>query len=356
MMEELFKHELALREVTESGNQLVFPSQFTRERPDAPELSGRSIIFTFEGAPSNIYATLAVRLSHSRIFRKSEMWRNAAVYTASVGGTCGLHLREPREGEGELTLFFDATASEATRFQFEDYVAAHLERRSLLHSVKRRRIFSCPRCDEPVTDNQASRRLERGFKTMRCPVCDTEFPLTDREERLQSPVRSTVAEMDEAADAERQLATAGMTLKGKTAVGEYDVFISYNRKDRDAVFSIIEQLELRGIRPWVDERELRPGLPWQRALEAQISRLKAAAVFVGEGGIGPWQELEQEAFLRQFVNRSAPVIPVILPGSKETPKLPTFLESMTWVDFRVNQPEPVDRLVWGITGQRGELD
>jgi hypothetical protein len=32
--------------------------------------------------------------------------------------------------------------------------------------------------------------------------------------------------------------------------------------------------------------------------------------------------------------------------------LPTFLEGMTWVDFRVSDPDPLDQLTGGITGER----
>jgi hypothetical protein len=75
-------------------------------------------------------------------------------------------------------------------------------------------------------------------------------------------------------------------------------------------------------------------------------------VFVGQGRIGPWQDLELAAFLRQFVKRECPVIPVILPDCKEVPELPAFLEGMTWVDFRKDDPDPMEQLVWGITGER----
>ena len=134
--------------------------------------------------------------------------------------------------------------------------------------------------------------------------------------------------------------------------GEFDVFLSYNSADREAVKEIAKRLKARGILPWLDEWELRPGLPWQKALEKQIKKIKAAAVFVGTKGIGPWQEMEQAAFIQQFVKRQCPVIPVILPKSKRVPKLPIFLESMTWVDFRKEDPDPLEGLIWGITGER----
>jgi hypothetical protein len=64
--------------------------------------------------------------------------------------------------------------------------------------------------------------------------------------------------------------------------------------------------------------------------------------------------MELEAFIRQFVARRCPVIPVILPTCKTPPKLPVFLSAMTWVDFRTSTPDPLERLVWGITGERAD--
>jgi hypothetical protein len=79
-------------------------------------------------------------------------------------------------------------------------------------------------------------------------------------------------------------------------------------------------------------------------------------VFVGKKGrkkfIGPWQEMELEAFLREFVNRSCPVIPVLLSNAPKQPKLPIFLKGMTWVDFSKQDPDPLEQLIWGITGEK----
>jgi TIR domain len=130
------------------------------------------------------------------------------------------------------------------------------------------------------------------------------------------------------------------------------VFLCHNGQDKPAVKQIGEQLKLYGILPWLDEWELRPGLPWQRLLEEQISQVKAAAVFVGKDGLGPWQHQELDAFLREFVRRGCPVIPVVLSDAPQKPTLPVFLRAMTWVDFRVQNPDPMQRLLWGITGRR----
>jgi hypothetical protein len=38
------------------------------------------------------------------------------------------------------------------------------------------------------------------------------------------------------------------------------------------------------------------------------------------------------------------------------PELPIFLKAMTYVDFRVSDPDPMARLEWGITGVRPDAD
>jgi WD40 repeat protein len=110
-VQDLLRHDIALREQTGAGAQLVFPSQFTRDWPDAPNPCDQALVFRFAGPVLTAYATLAVRLAHSGLFARREMWRNAATYEATVGGVCGLFLRELGDGEGELSLFFDRPAS-----------------------------------------------------------------------------------------------------------------------------------------------------------------------------------------------------------------------------------------------------
>jgi formylglycine-generating enzyme required for sulfatase activity len=138
----------------------------------------------------------------------------------------------------------------------------------------------------------------------------------------------------------------------RTTAGEFDVFLCHNSQDKPAVRAIAEELVARGLRPWLDEWELRPGMSWQKALETQIKSIQAAAVFVGPSGMGPWQNMEQAAFLREFNKRDCPVIPVILKGCLDEPELPPFLEGMTWADFRKTQPAPIEQLIWGITAKR----
>ena len=132
----------------------------------------------------------------------------------------------------------------------------------------------------------------------------------------------------------------------------FDVFLCHNSEDKPAVREISKKLAEKNIKPWLDEDQIRPGTSWQTALGQQIESIKSAAVFVGESGLGPWQNQEIQALLSQFVKRQCPVIPTVLPSAKATPDLPWTLGNLNWVDFRVTDLDPLDRLVWGITGEK----
>lgn len=133
----------------------------------------------------------------------------------------------------------------------------------------------------------------------------------------------------------------------------FDVFLSHNSKDKPTVRELAEALVARGLRVWLDEWELVPGRPWQEALEEVIETVGAAAVLVGRDGLGPWEVPEMRSCLSEYVDRKLPVIPVLLPGTPEQPRLPLFLKQFTWVDLRDGlDAAGLDRLQWGITGRR----
>jgi hypothetical protein len=132
----------------------------------------------------------------------------------------------------------------------------------------------------------------------------------------------------------------------------FDTFLCHSFEDKALVKRIGRQLRRNGVSPWLDEWELRPGIPWQRSLEEECLRIPSAVIFIGSSGVRPWQRLEYEAFLREFVRRGCAVVPVILPNAPTIPDLPVFLKGMTWVDFRRKHPNPLRQLLWSrVTGR-----
>ena len=93
-------------------------------------------------------------------------------------------------------------------------------------------------------------------------------------------------------------------------------------------------------------------------MERALADCAACAVFIGPGGLGAWQNQEMRtAIARRVGEREGQfrVIPVLLPGMErpERGKLPTFLTTTTWVEFRrsLDDEETFRRLVCGIRGE-----
>jgi hypothetical protein len=141
-------------------------------------------------------------------------------------------------------------------------------------------------------------------------------------------------------------------VNGQGSTEIFHVFLCHNGEDKPAVREIAKKLAEKNIKPWLDEEQIRPGTSWQPVLGEQIKKINSAAVFVGNSGIGPWQDEEIQALLSQFMKRKCPVIPTVLANATKTPELPWTLENRQWVDFRVPEPDPLKQLVWGITGVR----
>lgn len=353
-LEELTRHEIVLREETEEGVQLVFPSAFRRDLPSAVEPSSDTVDFSFEGPVANIYATLIVRLSRSNRFVRKSMWQSAAQFETELGGLCTVHLVRADEGCGALRVGYSEGVAELAKFQFERFIIAHLERRATPGTIRRDRHYSCPDCRIKFSVEQVEAARQRGRTTLLCPIDETSVMIDDPYEAVGQTQEGVRREMDASADAARSIAVSSSVIRGKEETTDFDVFLCHNVADKPAVRWAAERLRERGILPWLDERELQPGLPWQAELERQIGNIRAAAVFIGPVGVGPWQNQELMAFLREFAQRGCPVIPVLLPGAT-IPTLPLFLRAMTLVDLRSQDLAEVERLIWGITGRKPEL-
>jgi len=167
--------------------------------------------------------------------------------------------------------------------------------------------------------------------------------------------------MDEEADRRKKSEEIAQTIRGKKATAEFDVFLSYKTVDRDAVEGIAKSLVSYGVLPWFDKWEIEPGARVSKELESQIQRVKSAAVFLGTTNpgttnlgttnLGDWQSMEVEAYIRNLIKRRARVIPVFLKNAPQDLEAPPFLANLEAVDFRVSDPSPLQRLIWGITGK-----
>ena len=135
---------------------------------------------------------------------------------------------------------------------------------------------------------------------------------------------------------------------------QFDVFLAHCSADKPVIRRIYRQLKDRGLKPWLDEEEIKPGTQFQPALQQAIRSTKTAAVCIGSDGLGRWQNFELDAIIAQCVNRGIPVIPVLLPGVEAVPEALAFLGGFQSVNFHNDMKEKraLFQLEWGITGRR----
>lgn len=138
----------------------------------------------------------------------------------------------------------------------------------------------------------------------------------------------------------------------------YDVFLCHNSEEKAEVEKIRDRLQQIEIYAWLDKYDFEPFVRWQDQLEKIISQIKAVAVFIGSSGVGPWADIEMHEFLVEFAKRKLRMGLVILPDCPDEliDTVPRFMKSFHWVDFRESQPDPMEQLIWGITGKKHEID
>ena len=198
MHQTLVERGLCLREHTDQGAVLIFPSYYRRERPELVGHPAVLVSYRFNGFLDDIYATLVVRLHHTRPFEQDQLWRYAADFKTLTGKQLGVKLTRRAEGAGELEVYFDPTIPVEEKIIFSKYVHEHLLRNA--KDVVRLRHYVCPHCGTPSGNREvAMRKLEEGKKDILCVNCEKRIPLWDKMEELfaGAETKQRVRELEE---------------------------------------------------------------------------------------------------------------------------------------------------------------
>jgi DNA-directed RNA polymerase subunit RPC12/RpoP len=183
MHQTLLERSLCLREHTDIGPLLIFPSYYQRERPKLMGHPAVLVSYRFNGFLDDIYSTLVVRLHHTQSFQQDQLWRYAADFKTLTGKQLGVKLNRRGEGAGELEVYFDPAIEIGEKIIFSKYAHEHLMQNG--GDVVRLRHYVCPHCGTPVNNREvAMTRLEDGKKDILCVNCEKRVPLWDELEEL----------------------------------------------------------------------------------------------------------------------------------------------------------------------------
>jgi hypothetical protein len=342
---------------------LVFPSELNAELPNYPGGYALAVAFQFRGPISGIYATLAVTLINSLVFKKKDLFKNAALYEGPQKQVCGFAIEYPDKTDdalGRLTVFFGPGTAKDVRLLFLRFVNQQLERLALEGSVQRERIYHCDTCGITVPPQFVKLRIERGEKTVVCPVCTRHLPIDDLAE--ESEVQDErLARLNAEAEEERARQSRLTILEERRREKEFHVFLCHNSKDKPVVRQLADALLEHGILAWIDDKGVLAGDRFPKKLEETIDRAGVLAVLIGPQGMGQWQEMEYHAALQRSLEKRDEhgrprlrLIPVLLPGVGKEPELPLFLRGFHHVDLRKGPEdrEQLRRFVEAITTTR----
>lgn len=194
MHQTLVERGLCIRQSTEKGNLLIFPSYYRTERLEQKQCPAVLVSYNFSGFLDEIYATLIVKLHYCDAFKKDKLWKYAADFMTHTGKQMGVKMIRHEGGVGEYRLYFDSAIPTEEKIIFSKYVHEHL----LQHAkdVERLRHYICPHCGEPVENRQLAMKRLNGWMekssttkpTIICVSCEKRVPLWDEiEECFASP-------------------------------------------------------------------------------------------------------------------------------------------------------------------------
>ena len=163
----------------------------------------------------------------------------------------------------------------------------------------------------------------------------------------------------------------GIETKAEEELEKIDVILFYNSDDKKEVEEVYCELQRRGLKPWMDTEDLKPGTSFQEEIGKVIGKARSAAALYGSHGQGRWQSKEVEAALLAFMKTEQRMIPVWLPSAKKRPleeggtsgetqsiEVAVFVENLHRVTFNrgIGDPDAYDVLQWAITDKDPRKD
>jgi hypothetical protein len=128
------------------------------------------------------------------------------------------------------------------------------------------------------------------------------------------------------------------------------VFLSYSRVDGEFASALAAQLGKLGVRPWLDEKELKPGDTWADQIKAALRSSDAVVMVAGAGKPSPTALVEVGAALSQGIK----VIPVLIDAEAEVGSI--FSDRPHVQAIRESKVEEAAREIAEIVGENPELD
>jgi small GTP-binding protein len=243
----LVERGLCLREHTDTGTMLIFPSYYRRERPELVGHPAALVSYRFSGFLDEIYATLVVRLHHTKPFTQDQLWRYAADFKTLTGKQLGVKLERRAEGAGELVVYADPKIADEEKIIFSRYVHEHILQKG--RDMVRLRHYGCPHCGTPVGNREVAMERLNAWLTNQPAGAGLAGKIRAAKKKLKAPTivcskcEKRVPLWDEL---EQYFASDEVKKRVRQLQAESDLVLDNESKDRALVGDVISTVALAG--------------------------------------------------------------------------------------------------------------
>ena len=109
----------------------------------------------------------------------------------------------------------------------------------------------------------------------------------------------------------------------------YQVYISYNSKDKPTADAIVSQIEQGGIKCWIAPRDLQPGVSWGSAIIDAIESAQMVALIFSTHSNDSQQIIRE---IEMAVSKGLTILPIRVEDAQPTGSLKYFLSMTHWID------------------------
>ena len=110
---------------------------------------------------------------------------------------------------------------------------------------------------------------------------------------------------------------------------QFDAFFSYSTKDQETAFSLVEELETRGVNCWIAPRNIPAGKSWAGSIIEGLSQCPIFLILLTESSNLSNQVLRED---ERAVANGSMVIPVRLDDISMSNDLQYYLSTIQWLD------------------------
>lgn len=253
-----------LREVVGEKSLLFFPELVSMKRPkltDGGQVE-EGASYTIRGNTDHLFSTLVVSLAYTNMFSKAKHWHDLARYEMHDGLSCGFRIDDEREGELDLSIFFDGMADHPSRTVFQAFVESLLVRRNL--SFVRYDPVICAQCTHQLDRKTVRFRLQERKDWAHCTECGTELTLRPAtvSGKLTPSTTREVEEQEWVASQRSRFGRAAFEIKeyaSRQKVQRPECFISYawgnKEQERWVEHNLAVDLQTAGVNVVLDRWE-----------------------------------------------------------------------------------------------------